>query len=608
MKNRKSLSAISMLLAFTLLFSMLAAFTVVAETDNSAPALVYTVDFRGTDGIFAPAPVGAAGDSYTFTPSADGTALTIKGKDDGANETLNFWGGTFKDLTANTKTLYTMVYQVKANGTAGNSNSIGIGGWVLDGNVSAAQFYNAYSSHNAVDGSGSKENQRAGLALRHGRVGDYKYFKDYGAYAEDADGFMTMKLEFDGANQRFSGFILANGKTGEKAEDWIQYDSQKMSLDDTDDNFGFMVYLFRIATDTTVKNVKIYKQDVEPPVVDDSKEATPNGAGPLAITEICASPDEAAYEYVEVLNTSDAAINLKNYHMARFGFSNGSGKWECLGLDYIIGTTTGTENSNFAKLSMAGVDMEVLPDEVALIWIVSAADKDKTVADFKLYWQSKGHDLSGVKVARLEAYVVSGGVEVDISAAKAVNGSAGDGFLPDAYVGYVISLIKDSEMKEQCNGVPLEELQAPLTVQEKSALHAAADCLAIVFVQKTAEVNTTHNFFQFVDKEAYAAATANPNAYIGTGKSIKTIIPVAGMVCGPMGTNGEYPLQVYWDMTTGFDPASASDGNLFVDEGMTSLPSPGALMFDQFGRDGFIPALDAAEGETSTCRVPYAGK
>ena len=257
---------------------------------------------------------------------------------------------------------------------------------------------------------------------------------------------------------------------------------------------------------------------------------------------------------------------------------------------------------------MANVDMEVLPNEVALIWIVSAADKDKTVADFKLYWQSKGHDLSNVKVARLEAYVISGGVEVNINAAQAINGSAGEGFLPDAYVGYVISLIKDSEMEEQCNGIPLEDLQAPLTVQEKSAMHAAADCVAVIFVQKTAETNTTHNFFQFVDKEAYAAATANPNTYIGTGRSIKTIIPVAGMVCGPMGTNGEYPLQVYWDMTTGFDPSTASDGNLFVDEGMTSLPSPGTLMFGQFGQDGFIPALDAAEGETSTCRVPYTGK
>ena len=61
-------------------------------------------------------------------------------------------------------------------------------------------------------------------------------------------------------------------------------------------------------------------------------------------------------------------------------------------------------------------------------------------------------------------------------------------------------------------------------------------------------------------------------------------------------------------MTTGFDPSSASDGNLFVDEGMTSLPSPGTLMFGQFGQDGFIPALDAAEGVTSTCRVPYTGK
>ena len=578
---------------------------VTAAGTSTEPELVYTVDFRGTDGKFAPAPVGAAGDSYTFTPSADGKELTIKGKDGGANETVNFYGGTIAGLAASRETMYTMIYQVRANGTAGTNNSIGIGGWISEGNVEAANFYNTYSSHNSVDGSGAT-NARAKLSLRHGGLhSDYVMFDTIGAYAQDADGFMTMKMVFDGATKTFTGYFLAEGKTGENAADWLEWKSQPISVKEND-CMGFMVYLYRTATDTTIRNVQIYKQAVQPEA--ETNPAKPNTAYDLAITEVCPAPDEGSYEYVEVMNTSDSAINLKDYTMTRWGFSNGSGKWECLGLSYIFDASTQTSSATYAKLSLAGCDVELASKEVALIWIVSAPDKDKTVADFKLYWQSKGHDLSNVKIARLEAYVVNGELVTDISAATACNGNAGIGFLPDAYVGYAISMIKSVKLEETVDGVPLKSLLAPMSADYKNLLHSAADSIAVIFQQQEAETNQSHHYYQFVDKEEFADATGNPNDFKGTGKSIKVFVPTGAMVCGPDSIDGDFPLQVYWDMTTGFDPSTASDGAIFVDEGFETLPSPGILLDGQFGQAGYIPATDAAQGVTSTYRVPYTGK
>ncbi len=578
---------------------------VTAADATSGPQLVYTVDFRGNDGKFAPAPVGAAGDSYEFTPSADGTELTVKGKAGGANETVNFWGGTIKDLAANKETRYTMIYQVRANGTAGTSNSIGIGGWISEGKVDAANFYNTYSSHNSVDGNGAT-NARAKLSLRHGGLhSNYVQFSDKGTYAQDADGFMTLKMVFDGSTKEFVGYFLADGKTGENASDWIEWNKQLISVKEND-CMGFMLYLYRTATDTTVRNVKIYKEAVTPPT--ETNPATPNTAHDLAITEICPAPDQGEYEYVEVMNTSNSALNLKDYTMSRWGFSNGSGKWECLGLSYMFDATTQTSSATYATLSLAGCDVELASKETALIWIVSAADKDKTVADFKLYWQSKGFDLSNVKIARLQAYVINGDVATDISSAKVCNAGAGNGFLPDAYVGYAIAMTKTVKLNETVDNTPLKSLTAPMSADYKHILHNAADSIAVIFQQKDAETNVSHHYYQFVDKDAYANATSKPSDFKGTGTSIKALVPAAAMVCGPTSIDGVFPVQVYWDMTTGFDASTATDGAIFVDEGYETLPSPGTVLDGQYGQSGYKPATDAAQGVTSTYRVPYTGK
>lgn len=233
--------------------------------------LVYTVDFRG-DATFSPVALGTAGDNFDFTPSADGSALTIKGKETGTDKTRNFWGGTFAGLTADTTTIYTMVYAVKANGNAGKNNSVGIGGWIVDGKVELYKdssnkdnidFYNNYSNHNEVDKNASAEERRAALSLGCAKIGDYKMFNTLAAYEEDAEGFVTMKVVYDGYNRTFVSYILSDNKTGENDEDWIKIEEQSMTMNLAPDAFGFMIYAHYNCIDTTIKNVRVYKQVVE---------------------------------------------------------------------------------------------------------------------------------------------------------------------------------------------------------------------------------------------------------------------------------------------------------------------------------------------------------
>ena len=153
MKN-KILAALLTLLTFIMMFSSVLTVGASEVTESKVidyasaeeGELLYTVDFSGKDGVFAPVPVGAAAKHFDYIVSEAGNELTVKGRADGLDKTACYCGGTFAGL-ANKETFYTMVYKVKANGTVGKNNSVGIGGWILDAKVENYQFYNNYSNH-----------------------------------------------------------------------------------------------------------------------------------------------------------------------------------------------------------------------------------------------------------------------------------------------------------------------------------------------------------------------------------------------------------------------------------------------------------------------------
>ena len=126
----------------------------------------------------------------------------------------------------------------------------------------------------------------------------------------------------------------------------------------------------------------------------------------LAISEICESPANASYEFIEATNVSNKSINLKEYSLYRFACTNGSGKYQYTGyqaiLGLVAGTGTDTSLSFLAKLNLSSYNTVIHPGEVAVLWFVKYADRALTVDDFKNYWESQGCSMSALMLSALQ--------------------------------------------------------------------------------------------------------------------------------------------------------------------------------------------------------------
>ncbi len=239
----------------------------VADDDNATPMtpseLVYTVDFRGDD-TFTPTTLGAA--QATFTPSADGTSVTINAIENATTDTRTFWGGTFKDMVADDSTIYTMIYKVKCSKPEDSNSAIGVGGWFTDGK------FELYTHDSAVDeGAKNKNMKYYGQYTNHNikaRLGQGRaqIVGDANITTADlnvTDGFVTTKLVYNGITGKFSNYFLKAGTTGANESDWMQISEAAMTVG-TSDSMGFVTYVYRpTPTDgTVIKDVKIYKSEI----------------------------------------------------------------------------------------------------------------------------------------------------------------------------------------------------------------------------------------------------------------------------------------------------------------------------------------------------------
>ena len=253
---------ITVLLAATLL---LAAFLVPTSAAGSAKDydsakngdLLYKVNFTGDD-VFLPFERGHK-NIMTYTVSADGSAVTIKGK---ASESDydSYWGGYIEGLTVNDKTLFTVKYQVNATATTAagiTNNSVGVGGLLLsEGAMSASnpRLFHHYSRHNSVE----IDKQRSIFYTEKGKMQqNYIMWNDLPkAVAEDADAYITMMIVYDLSRAELNAYFLATDNT------WQHIEKQTLALtadDYYDANMGFMCYAYYNVIDTTVKNVEFYK-------------------------------------------------------------------------------------------------------------------------------------------------------------------------------------------------------------------------------------------------------------------------------------------------------------------------------------------------------------
>ena len=239
--------------------------------------VLYTFNFKGDD-VFAPAELAASKGNMEYIVSNDGKSVTIKGKANGTDKTVNMWGGEVAGLPAALTDVYTLRYKVKAEGTPASAddaknNSIGVGGWATDLTAERPQFYNNYGNHNTAFGDDVSMRR---TAISHG---DTKYNSNYvkwdtltAAFAEDLDGFVDMLLVFNGPEGKISSYVLdANGA-------WMFIEEQAQLT--TAGNMGFFVYSYYLAVNSTVKDAKIIKGDFTkyiPPAVEEATQEELDG-------------------------------------------------------------------------------------------------------------------------------------------------------------------------------------------------------------------------------------------------------------------------------------------------------------------------------------------
>ena len=170
----------------------------------------------------------------------------------------NWWGIKVDGLTTTGGEKYTVTYTVKANGTAGKNNSIGIGA-LHSGNTQTAafeKFYNAYGNHNTVDAKGSTADRRSCIEIAATKLGDYNTsIKNPDV---DKDGFVSMKQELDLSTQKIRSYTMVGGKWALILEKGLNDNSEFKFVADKA-FMGFCSYAYYTVVDSTVKDYKIYR-------------------------------------------------------------------------------------------------------------------------------------------------------------------------------------------------------------------------------------------------------------------------------------------------------------------------------------------------------------
>ena len=331
----------------------------------------------------------------------------------------------------------------------------------------------------------------------------------------------------------------------------------------------------------------------------------------LAISEICQTPANGAYEFMEIINTSDNTVNLNQYSLYRFGFAN-SGKNESNGYNILLGLVSGVEVSTDIKclerVNLSSYDVNVAPNSLVVLWFVTYANRNLTVEDFKAYWTEQGSDMTNVTVVPVAIH----DGKSDIYAATKINSGCGAGFLPDKKAGVALSLIKNSAVNVRLdNGTNLGDVTASadaLLARELTAeLHNRADSIALYFVRETAETGTSRNYYNYVDYETYAyASTQAYREPMSTYIHVFAAVPYAAQVTSSNTTAG-YPktLGEYINLdSTGTAPGVTTFG---VDGGLKKTDvSPGVRWCGQFaGLDLVSTSVDNSGNVTFTGKFEY---
>ena len=256
--------------------------------------LLYQVNFHGDTAFQPHRYLGWVGnqqlsDTTQYIVSEDGSELNIQGDATISGSRFHWWGGQINGLEAGDDKYYTMVYQVKPldrdGKSVGMNNSISVGGWSAD--PDSTLIYSNYGNYGSIDrnedgsipyGDEVLDTRRMRINLQQTGIGkkyngsaltpvDYTYFKqlENSMPYVDADGYMTVMVEYDAPNNQIRSYYLINGANDmDKANSWQQvqkaaFKHSTMNPELTNDVIGYWSFCSYHVVNQSVKNVRYYK-------------------------------------------------------------------------------------------------------------------------------------------------------------------------------------------------------------------------------------------------------------------------------------------------------------------------------------------------------------
>ncbi len=206
-----------------------------------------------------------AKEKIDITPSADGREITVKAKEGSGSDNESYYGAYFEELEVNKGDKVTMFFQIKMNGAADGketptSNSVGVGCWFIDDYCAADkqtdwEFLNEYGNWNCdlPEGTMNRTSIRCGNTTK---LADYQ--NNVEEATADADGFITIKIEYDYDERTITTFFLKDGAFVQNLTSSMMVTGVTNNVKKAD-HLGFGLYAPHVEVDATIKNFKIFK-------------------------------------------------------------------------------------------------------------------------------------------------------------------------------------------------------------------------------------------------------------------------------------------------------------------------------------------------------------
>ena len=219
---------------------------------------LYTVDFSGTDDVFAGANITTDTKvNARYTVTGDGNAVSLQGNKQltSSGDYISggyMWGGVIGNYTADATTYYTMTYKIWMD-DASSKGYAGVGG-ILNGTKT---YYNFSTNFNTKKGVFRSRSNMQGTeksidlsACNTEVIGEHEYY--------------TIRVTYDGPNKLATAYILKDGESGVHADDWILWNSNAYGVADGD-KLTFMLYTQYSCVDSIIRDVNYYQGDIVKP-------------------------------------------------------------------------------------------------------------------------------------------------------------------------------------------------------------------------------------------------------------------------------------------------------------------------------------------------------